>query len=167
MGLPWPTRTASMGRNCRAPASCAGALTGRCFSPAWRAARNTHPRLMPLFSLSRDIGFSPAAAMLSIFFGVGHLGNSGEEWMGIVNSMLAGMVFAYSIASALLRSVWWMYGALYFHDRPARRRGCSGIEAGTRGWAFCLRPDPQRPAGCRVTIRFRPPAPFHASVRVH
>jgi uncharacterized protein len=65
-------------------------------------------RSYALFSLSQGIGFWPAAAMLSIFFGAGHLGNNGEEFIGIVNAMLAGMVFSYSVKST--GSLWWAIG---------------------------------------------------------
>ena len=65
-------------------------------------------RSYALFSLSQGIGFWPAAAILSIFFGAGHLGNSGEEWIGIVNAMLAGLVFSYSVKWT--GSLWWAIG---------------------------------------------------------
>ena len=65
-------------------------------------------RSYALFSISQGIGFWPAAAILSIAFGAGHLGNSGEEWIGIVNAMLAGMVFAYTVKWT--GSLWWAIG---------------------------------------------------------
>lgn len=61
-----------------------------------------------LFSLSQGIGFWPAAAILSALFGAGHLGNNGEEWIGIGNAMLVGMVLAYSVKWS--GSLWWAIG---------------------------------------------------------
>ncbi len=65
-------------------------------------------RSYPLFSLSQGIGFWPAAAILSVLFGAGHLGNSGEEWIGIGNAMLAGLVFSFSVKWT--GSLWWAFG---------------------------------------------------------
>ncbi len=65
-------------------------------------------RSYPLFSLSQGIGFWPAAILLSLLFGAGHLGNSGEEWIGIANAMLAGLVFSYSVKWT--GSLWWAIG---------------------------------------------------------
>jgi membrane protease YdiL (CAAX protease family) len=62
----------------------------------------------PLFSLSQGIGFWPAAILLSLLFGAGHLGNKGEEWIGIINAMLAGLVLAYSVKWT--GSLWWAMG---------------------------------------------------------
>jgi len=62
----------------------------------------------PLFALSQGIGFWPAAIALSILFGAGHIGNRGEEILGIGNAMLAGLVFAYSLRWS--GSLWWAIG---------------------------------------------------------
>jgi membrane protease YdiL (CAAX protease family) len=62
----------------------------------------------PLFALSQGIGFLPAAGLLSILFGMGHLGNGGEQAVGIVNAVLAGMVFAFSLWWT--GSLWWAIG---------------------------------------------------------
>jgi membrane protease YdiL (CAAX protease family) len=61
-----------------------------------------------LFSLSQGVGFWPAAAILSVLFGAVHLGNSGEEWIGIGNAMLAGLVLSYSVKWS--GSLWWAIG---------------------------------------------------------
>ena len=61
-----------------------------------------------LFSLTQGIGFWPAAAILSLLFGAGHLGNSGEEWIGIGNALLVGLVLAYSVKWS--GSLWWAIG---------------------------------------------------------
>jgi membrane protease YdiL (CAAX protease family) len=65
-------------------------------------------RSYPLFSLAQGIGFWPAAAILSVLFGAGHLGNSGEEWAGIGNAVLAGLVFSFSLKWT--GSLWWAIG---------------------------------------------------------
>lgn len=36
-----------------------------------------------LFALSQGIGFWPAAVLMSVLFGAGHLGNKGEDYVGI------------------------------------------------------------------------------------
>jgi len=61
-----------------------------------------------LFALSRGIGFWPAAVVLSLLFGGGHVGNRGEEVIGIVNAVLAGMVFAFSVWWR--GTLWWAIG---------------------------------------------------------
>ena len=48
------------------------------------------------FTLSTGIGFWPAAAVWSALFGVGHLGNSGENWAGAL------AVVAYGLFACLL-----------------------------------------------------------------
>jgi len=62
----------------------------------------------PLFSLAQGVGFWPAAAILSLLFGAGHLGNNGEEWIGIGNTVLAGLVFSFSVKWT--GSLWWAIG---------------------------------------------------------
>lgn len=61
-----------------------------------------------LFTLARNIGFWPGAAIVSALFGLGHIGNSGEEVVGIANACLAGLVFAYSVRWT--GSLWWAIG---------------------------------------------------------
>ncbi|SPE38354.1 putative CAAX amino terminal protease family [Candidatus Sulfopaludibacter sp. SbA6] len=61
-----------------------------------------------LFALSRGIGFWPAAVVLSLLFGAGHIGNRGEEVIGIANAVLAGMVFAFSLWWS--GTLWWAIG---------------------------------------------------------
>jgi hypothetical protein len=47
--------------------------------------------------------------LLSVLFGAGHLANNGEEWLGIVNAVLVGIVFCYSVK--FTGSLWWAIGA--------------------------------------------------------
>ena len=65
-------------------------------------------RSYPLFSLSQGLGFWPAAIIVSVLFGLGHTGNAGEEWIGIANAMLAGLVLAWSVRWT--GSLWWAIG---------------------------------------------------------
>ena len=61
-----------------------------------------------LFALSQGVGFWPAAAIVSLFFGAGHMGNRGEDFIGVANAVLAGLVFAYSLWWS--GSLWWAIG---------------------------------------------------------
>jgi uncharacterized protein len=45
-----------------------------------------------LFTLSTGIGFWPAAILSSAFFGYSHRGNTGEDWIGLFNAGLFGLV---------------------------------------------------------------------------
>lgn len=62
----------------------------------------------PLFALAQGMGFWPAAILLSLIFGAGHLGNRGEEILGVANAMVAGLVFAYTLRWS--GSLWWAIG---------------------------------------------------------
>ncbi|MBV9301974.1 MAG: CPBP family intramembrane metalloprotease [Acidobacteriaceae bacterium] len=62
----------------------------------------------PLFALSQGIGFWPAAILMSALFGAGHLGNKGEDYIGIAAAMLAGVVLAFSLRWT--GSLWWAIG---------------------------------------------------------
>lgn len=45
-----------------------------------------------LFTLSAGIGFWPAALLSSAFFGYSHRGNSGEDWIGLFNAGVFGLL---------------------------------------------------------------------------
>jgi len=49
------------------------------------------------FTLAEGIGFWPAAVILSLFFGLIHLSNKGENWFGVANIVLTGLVWAFSL----------------------------------------------------------------------
>jgi membrane protease YdiL (CAAX protease family) len=59
-------------------------------------------------TLSRGIGFWWAALVLSIAFALGHLSNSGESVLGIVEVFIAGLVFCLSLWYT--KSLWWAVG---------------------------------------------------------
>jgi CAAX protease family protein len=50
-----------------------------------------------LFTLTTGIGFWPSAVVLSSLFGAGHLGNSGESWVGALSAGLIGMFFCLTV----------------------------------------------------------------------
>ena len=62
----------------------------------------------PLFALSEGIGFWPAAILTSVLFGAGHLGNKGEDYIGIAAAMLVGVVLAFSLRWT--GTLWWAIG---------------------------------------------------------
>jgi uncharacterized protein len=78
----------------------------------------------PLFTLTTGMTFWPSAILLSVVFGLGHRGNSGEDWVGVATAGGAGLLFA-----LLLRrtgNLWmpigfhaaWDWGQTYFYGVP-------------------------------------------------
>jgi membrane protease YdiL (CAAX protease family) len=61
-----------------------------------------------LTTLTRGIGFWPAALLLSALFGYTHSGNTGESWFGLVSAGLAGLVLCFGIRRT--GSLWWAIG---------------------------------------------------------
>jgi hypothetical protein len=55
-------------------------------------------------TLTRGIGFWPAACVLSLLFGAGHLGNHGESFAGIAQVILSGLMFCWLL---------WLSGSLW------------------------------------------------------
>jgi uncharacterized protein len=51
----------------------------------------------PQFALSKLIGFWPAAFLLSLGFGLVHLSNRGENWVGAASIALVGLLFAFTL----------------------------------------------------------------------
>jgi len=49
------------------------------------------------YTLTRGIGFWPAAVGLSLLFGAGHLANHGETVVGAANVVVTGLVFAFAL----------------------------------------------------------------------
>lgn len=102
-------------------------------------------------TLARGMGFWPAAVLLSISFGLIHLGNTGEAAIGIAGAALGGLVFCYSLWRS--SSLWWAIGAhagwdwaqsyfygtadsglsVYGHLFGARPLGPSWLSGGTVG----------------------------------
>jgi uncharacterized protein len=63
-----------------------------------------------LFTLSMGIGFWPAATLSAAFFGYSHHGNSGEDWIGLFNAGLFGL-----LACLLLRRTGNLWMAIGLH----------------------------------------------------
>jgi membrane protease YdiL (CAAX protease family) len=49
------------------------------------------------YTLTESIGFWPAAIILSLLFGRVHLGNPGENWVGVAGVVMIGLIFAFSL----------------------------------------------------------------------
>ncbi|HKV60507.1 MAG TPA: CPBP family intramembrane glutamic endopeptidase [Candidatus Acidoferrum sp.] len=49
------------------------------------------------YTLARGIGFWPAAILLSVLFGAGHLWNPGESYVGAAGVTATGLVFAFTL----------------------------------------------------------------------
>lgn len=52
-----------------------------------------HYRGYGLYTLTQGIGFWPAAFLSSAVFGYSHLGNTGENWLGVFNAGAGGLLF--------------------------------------------------------------------------
>ncbi len=63
-----------------------------------------------LFTLASGIGFWPAAVVSSALFGYSHSGNPGENWLGLVNAGLGGL-----LCCLLLRRTGNLWLAIGFH----------------------------------------------------
>ncbi len=85
-----------------------------------------------LFALTNGIGFWPAAIVLSLLFGAGHLGNPGETLCGIAAACAIGLVLAWTVLRT--GSLWWAigfhlawdWGESYFYGVPDSGQMLSG-----------------------------------------
>ena len=76
------------------------------------------------FTLTRLIGFWPAAVMLSCTFGLIHLQNAGEEWTGLLAAAAIGFFFCLTLRRT--GSLWfavgfhmaWDWGETFFYSVP-------------------------------------------------
>ena len=76
------------------------------------------------FTLAQAIGFWPSAGLLSIAFGVIHLRNGGEGWLGIITATLFGLFFAFTLRRT--GTLWfavgvhaaWDWGQSYLYSVP-------------------------------------------------
>lgn len=77
-----------------------------------------------LFTLGRGIRFWPAAIVLSMLFGLGHRGNSGESWIGLANAGAFGLFGCFLLRRS--GDLWlpigvhlaWDWGQTYFFGTP-------------------------------------------------
>lgn len=60
------------------------------------------------FTLAEGIGFWPAAVVLSLLFGGLHLHNPGENWIGILDVVLTGLLFCFTLRRT--GSLWFAVG---------------------------------------------------------
>ena len=87
-------------------------------------SEETQMRGYLLAVLSRGITFWPAAIALSLLFGALHLGNGGENRIGILTAVVAGIVFSYtirrtgSLAFAFGMHAAWDWGESFFYGTP-------------------------------------------------
>jgi membrane protease YdiL (CAAX protease family) len=76
------------------------------------------------FTLTQVVGFWPAAALLSVGFGVLHLDNPGENFVGILGAVLIGFFFCLTLRRT--GNLWfavgfhaaWDWGESYFYSVP-------------------------------------------------
>jgi uncharacterized protein len=60
------------------------------------------------FTLGRGIGFWPAAVLLSAGFGIIHLNNRGENWIGAASVAMVGLLFAFTLRRS--GNLWYAVG---------------------------------------------------------
>src|SRR5260370_23941231 len=67
------------------------------------------------YTLAQMVGFWPAAALLSVLFGVVHLQNRGEGFVGAAGIVAAGLVFAFSLRRTrqFLLGLGWRSGVVF------------------------------------------------------
>ena len=83
-----------------------------------------HYRGYGLYTLTQGIGFWPAAVVSSAFFGYSHLGNPGENWLGVLNVGAAGLLFCLLLRKS--GNLWmpigfhasWDWSQSYFYGVP-------------------------------------------------
>jgi uncharacterized protein len=76
------------------------------------------------FTLTRGIGFWPAAIALSCAFGLFHLRNGGEQWRGILAAVVIGLFFCLTLSRT--GNLWfavgfhaaWDWGESFFYSVP-------------------------------------------------
>jgi hypothetical protein len=76
------------------------------------------------FTLARGLGFWPAAVTLSCAFGLIHIGNGGENWLGILAAAAIGFFFCLTLRRT--GSLWfavgfhaaWDWGESFFYSVP-------------------------------------------------
>ena len=77
-----------------------------------------------LYTLASGIGFWPSAVFLSFIFFVGHIHNSGEDWLGLLSVFLFGMFACFTLWKT--GNLWfavgvhaaWDWGLTFFYSAP-------------------------------------------------
>jgi membrane protease YdiL (CAAX protease family) len=103
------------------------------------------------YTLTQGIGFWPAAIILSVLFGAGHLWNPGEGYVGVAGVVVTGLVFAFTLrrTGSLWLAVGWHasfdFGETFLYSVPdsgmvfahhlsnARLHGAAWLTGGTVG----------------------------------
>ncbi len=103
------------------------------------------------YTLAQGIGFWPAAIILSVLFGAGHLWNPGEGYVGVAGVVVTGLVFAFTLrrTGSLWLAVGWHasfdFGETFLYSVPdsgmvfahhlsnARLHGAAWLTGGTVG----------------------------------
>jgi len=67
-----------------------------------------------LATLSQGMGFWPASVVLSLAFGAVHMGNPGENWIGLLTVAVVGMFFCLTVRRT--GDLWFAVGAHAAHD---------------------------------------------------
>ena len=83
-----------------------------------------HYRGYGLYTLSQGMGFWSAAVLSSVAFGCSHLGNSGENWLGVFNASTGGLLFCFLLRRS--GNLWmpigfhasWDWAQTYFYGVP-------------------------------------------------
>jgi membrane protease YdiL (CAAX protease family) len=78
----------------------------------------------PLFTLTQGMGFWPAAVFMSVLFGAIHLGNAGENWIGVLGAASIGFFFCLTLRR--MGNLWfavgfhaaWDWAETYFYAVP-------------------------------------------------
>jgi membrane protease YdiL (CAAX protease family) len=78
----------------------------------------------PQFTLTRGIGFWPSAILFATVFGMIHLGNEGEDWVGVLAAACIGLFFCLTLRRT--GSLWfavgfhaaWDWGETFFYSVP-------------------------------------------------
>jgi uncharacterized protein len=134
------------------------------------------------FTLSRGVGFWPAAISLSCAFGLIHLHNGGEHWTGILAAMLIGLFFCLTLQRT--GNLWfavgfhaaWDWGETFLYSVPDSGLVAPGhlLRSSLRGpdWLTGGSVGPEGSAVCFAVLAFtwivfershRPPAAAHPS----
>jgi membrane protease YdiL (CAAX protease family) len=83
-------------------------------------------------TLASGMGFWPAATLLSLVFVLAHVGNAGENWLGLADVFLIGMFYSFTLWRtgdlwcAVAMHASWDWGLSYFYSVPDSGMPASG-----------------------------------------
>ncbi len=76
------------------------------------------------YTLAEGVGFWPAAIVLSLLFGRVHMGNKGENWVGVAGVVMIGLIFVFALrrTGSLWLAVGWHasfdFGETFLYSVP-------------------------------------------------